>query len=251
MIKMKKSIIVLLMVCSFAFALTGCKNQIPEMTEEENALITEYAAGLLLKYHADYEGRIVDTSVPPEEKPIVPETVTEEVAPENLEEEAQPEDTIISSNTIEEDAKPSLSIAQILGVDGFDIKYQAFEVCDNYPADESSAEELFFSMKAGTGNKLLVLKMEITNMASQESALDILSMSDLSCKIIINGSKTQRAYVSMLENDFMAVSRSFAAGESYEAVIITEMPETEAQEITSVGLQLKNEGRETTVNTAE
>ncbi len=249
MTKIKRNIAMLVMMCVFSFVLTGCENRIPEMTEEENALITEYAAGLLLKYHSDYEGKLVDTSVPPEVEPIVPEPIVEDVVSDNSTESAA--DEVVSSNTTEEPVKPSLSIAQVLGTDGFDIMYRSFEVCDNYPSTESSPEELFFSMKAGRGNKLLVLKLNITNVSPQEMMFDTLGMTDLDCKIIINGNNTQRAYVSMLENDFMAVSRNFVAGESYEAVIITEMPEADAQAVTSATLQLKNGERETTVRAAE
>lgn len=242
----------LLVLSIFTFMMTGCENQIPEMTEEENALVTEYAAGLLLKYHANYEGKLVDTSVPPETEPVVQEPVSEDVVSDNsVEGEVASSEPTVSSNTTEDVEKPSMSIAQVLGTDGFDIVYRAFEVCDYYPNEESAPEELFFSMKAGTGNKLLVLKLDITNSSAQEMMFDTLGMTDLDCKIVINGNNTQRAYVSMIENDFMAISRSFGVGETYEAVIITEMPEAEAQSVVSAKLQLKYEGRETTMEMAE
>lgn len=249
MTKVKRSITMLLLVCSFVFVLTGCANQIPEMTEEENALITEYAAGLLLKYHADYSGKLVDTSVPPEQELIIPEPVIEEVTVSDNSADNEKSE-IVSSNTIEA-AKPALGISQVLGTDGFEVVYHSYEVCDQYPGGESSPEELFFSMRAGQGNKLLVLKIRITNTMAQEAMFDTLSLTDLDCKIIMNGGKTQRAYVSMLENDFLAISRNFATGESYEGVIITEMPEAEVQTIDSVKLQLKLDGRETTLDAAE
>ena len=252
MLKRNKAFRLVLLICSMMFVVTGCNNQIPEMTEEENALITEYAAGLLLQYHADYDGRLVDTSVPPEINPVVQEPAVEETVSENTAEEEIPNsDSTVSSNGVGEIADSSLNISQVIGAEGFDIVYRAYEVCDKYPSNDSSPEELFFSMKAGQGNKLLVLKLEITNTQAQEMVFDTLSMTDIDCKIIINGSNTQRAYVSMLENDFMAVNRNFGAGEVYESVIITEMSEADAQTITTVALQLKNLGRETTVNTVE
>lgn len=247
MIKIKRSVTMLLIICSFAFILTGCANQIPEMTETENAVITEYAAGLLLKYHADYNGKLVDTSVPPAPAPVIPEPVVEEI----IVSDNSVEDETVSSNTITEVEKPSLSIAQVLGTNGFDIVYRSFEVCDNYPNLQSTPEELVFSMKAGPGHKLLVLKLEVTNVSGQEVMFDTLSLTELDCKIIMASGKTQRAYVSMLENDFMAISRNFGVGEIYEAVVITEMPETEAQSVTDVKLQLQLEGRETTLDAVE
>ncbi len=246
MIKIKKSIAVLLIVCSFVFVLTGCTNQIPEMTESENALITEYAAGLLLKYHADYNGKLVDTSVPPEPEPVILQPPVEESVVSNN----SAEDETVSSNAVEI-PKSSLTIAQVLGVNGFDIVYRSFEVCDQYPGLQSSPEELVFSMKAGQGNKLLVLKIEVTNSSGQEIMFDTLSMTELDCKIIMDSGKEQRAYVSMLENDFMAISRNFGVGETYEAVIITEMPDADAQAVEDVRLQLQFEGRESTLDAVE
>lgn len=240
-----------LVICSFALVMTGCSNQIPEMTEEENALITEYAAGLLLKYHADYEGKLVDTSVAPELPPVVEVPAEEIVSDNSAEEEVTVSGSALPSEGAEQTAKPALTIAQVLGVDGFEITYRSFEVCDNYPNTESSPEELFFSMKAGQGNKLLVLKLDITNTGGQEAVFDTISMTELDCEVVINGNDTQRAYVSMLENDFMAISRTFAGAETYEAAIITEMPEDKAAAVTSVELQLKNGERETSVKASE
>ncbi len=250
MAKMKKNIAALLILCIFSFALTGCSNEIPEMTEEQNALITEYAANLLLKYHVDYEGKLVDTSVPPVEKPMV--EIPQEVVSDNTTAE---EPTVSGSDvlieTTEKPEKVSLTLAQVLGVTGFEVNYRGYEVCDSYPSSDMSAEDLFFAMKAGGGNKLLVLKLDITNTSGQELLMDTLSMTDLNCKILMNENDEQRAYISMLENDFMAINRHFAADESYEAVIITEMPEEKAQAVTSVQLRLKNGERETTVGASE
>lgn len=247
----KKNIAVVWMMCNMFFVMTGCENKIPEMTEAQNALVTEYAAGLLLKYHADYDGRLVDTSVAPEIPPVVEMPAEEIVSDNSTEEEVTVSGSTIPSDEVGETVKSTLTIAQVLGADGFEVNYRTFEVCDNYPDTESSPEELFFAMKAGQGNKLLVVILDITNTGTQEAVFDTLSMTELDCKVLINESDTQRAYVSMLENDFMAISRTFGGGEVYEAAIITEMPEEKAAQVTSVGLQLKNGERETTVKSAE
>lgn len=247
MVKMKKNVTILLVLCFLMLVLTGCGNRIPEMTEEQNALITEYAAGLLLKHHADYDGRLVDTSVPPPEEPILemPEVI---VSDNTIAEKDSAEET---ESLVEKPETVALSISQVLGVIGFDINCRGYEVCDCYPSEEASLEELFFTMKAGTENKLLVLKMEVKNTSGQEMELDTLSMTDLDCKILMNGNDTQRAYVSMLENDFMAIKRKFAIDETYEAIIITEMPAEKAQAVETVQLQMKRGDHETTISVTE
>lgn len=245
MTMIKKNMAIVLLVCACSLWMTGCGNQIPEMTEEQNALITEYAAGLLLKHHADYNGRLVDTSVPPQEVPVA--EIPEVVVSDNAMAEKDSVEETESEEPVEKPKPVALSMAQVLGVTGFNINCRGYEVCDSYPPDETSAEDLFFTMKAGAGNKLLALTIEIANTSGQEMELDTLSMTDLDCKILLNNNDEQRAYVSMLENDFMAIKRTFAIDETYEAVIITEMSEEKAQAVTSVQLQLKNMGYETTV----
>ena len=251
MTRIKRTIAISMIACVFVLTVTGCSNQIPDMTEEQNALITEYAAGLLLKYHADYEGKLVDTSVPPQLPPVVEMPVEEIVSDNSIEEGMAESDLSTLPEEVEQVEKPTLTIAQVLGTDGFDIKYRSYEVCDRYPSTDAEEGELFFSMKAGPGNKLLVLKLDITNTSGQEAVFDTLSMTDLNCKIIINGTDTQRAYVSMLENDFLAINRTFIGAETYEAAIITEMPEDKAMAVTTAELQLKNGGREAKVSAIE
>ena len=46
---MKKSMISLA-VATAMISLVGCGNQIPDMTQEQQALVVEYAAGEILKY---------------------------------------------------------------------------------------------------------------------------------------------------------------------------------------------------------
>lgn len=254
MFNKKKSIAVTLMVCNLMFLVTGCGNQIPEMTETENELVTEYAAGLLLKYHAKYEGRLVDTSVSPqaeEKAEKETEAVSDNSADREQQELSKPAFTVSSNEVMTGNAGAQMSAAQLIDAEGFEVEYTSFEVCDTYPEAGSAPEELFFSMKAGEGNKLLVLKMEVVNNNTSEAKLDTLAMTGLGCEVVINGSNTLRAYISMLENDFMAISRSFAPGEVYEAAVITEVPEDEAATITNVALRLKNEDRKILLEPAE
>lgn len=48
------------MIISLLLLLAGCGNHIPEMTKEQSAQISEYAAGLLLKYDKGNVNRLTD-----------------------------------------------------------------------------------------------------------------------------------------------------------------------------------------------
>ena len=54
---MKKSMISLA-VATAMISLVGCGNQIPDMTQEQQALVVEYAAGEILKYDKNYSSKL-------------------------------------------------------------------------------------------------------------------------------------------------------------------------------------------------
>ncbi len=255
MVKRNRTI-VLLLICSMLFVMTGCGNQIPEMTEEENALVTEYAAGLLLQYHSDYTGKLVDTSVKPEEEQVF----IEETATDNSEQQDDAEGAVsenstdvtdtVSDNSISSAQEAKLTIAQVVGAEGMDITCGSYMLCDSYPPSESdmSVENMLFAMRASAGNKLLVVNIHISNPTGNDMTLNTIAMTDLKCKLIINGEKKQNAYVSMLDNDFLLLDQVIAAGESVDTVVVTEMPEEEANQIASVALTLQREELSATVD---
>ena len=51
--------------------LTGCIDNMPDMTEEQSALIAEYAADIMLKYSSNYNYRIADEEDLIEEEDVV------------------------------------------------------------------------------------------------------------------------------------------------------------------------------------
>ncbi|MCM1087931.1 MAG: hypothetical protein NC419_07215, partial [Muribaculaceae bacterium] len=63
-----KKVSVLLCGIGIACILTGCGNTMPELTEEENDIITEYAVSLLLKYDKNYNSRLIDLAAYEEEQ---------------------------------------------------------------------------------------------------------------------------------------------------------------------------------------
>lgn len=256
--KRKKKMAGLLGTGVLLLCLTGCGNAIPDMTEEQNALVTEYAATLLLQYHADYEGKLVDTSKSPEKESL---SDAMQVSGKTEQETAQEEDAAlgegemtVSASDIQpgnaqnvQESQTQLTIAQVLQLSDFDISYTGYHVCDTYPDSAADPEELFFAMKAGAGNKLLVLDLQILNTGSMPATFDTLSMRDLKCKVLINEASEHSVYVTLLENDFLAVSQELNPGEPFEAALVTEIPEEEAQQIQSVKLQLVNGDLKTAV----
>jgi hypothetical protein len=250
--KYSKKTVALSMAVLMAIGLTGCGNQIPDMTEEQSRLITEYTAGLLLKYDASYKSRLVDN---------VDEAAQLSEAEQNQEEQQQEDAQTVSDADIEntdaaqsgendaEDTTVSaeLTLAQVLGMDSVQITYDGYQICDSYPEASSDPEELFFAMTAGTGEKLLVLDLTVTNISGETVLFDTMTDTDIKCKAIVNGSEEHSVYVSMVDNDFLAISQELAAGESLQAVLVTELSEEDAQAIESVSLYVRNGEQKTEV----
>ena len=74
------------LVSMVALLLTGCVDNMPDMTEEQSELVAEYAAGLLLKYSPNYQYGLADEDELLEEESVVEETTEESVAEESSEE---------------------------------------------------------------------------------------------------------------------------------------------------------------------
>lgn len=237
----KKIISIMMVICTAALA-SGCGNKIPEMTEEQQELIVEYAAGTVLKYDKNYESRLVEITLE--------ETVEEEKAPD--ENASAPEEEI---NQTEADEVPVIdnteavntvaSIEEFLQFDFVKINYTGYEVCDVYP-DNEEADELYFFMNATEGNKLIILKFLMENISGEDREINI-AQSNVRFKIAVNGVE-KNALTTMLLNDLAYYYGQLAAGESVELVLVCEVPDEQAGEISSLELNMQSADSEAVIS---
>lgn len=233
--KRVKVVSLILTACLF---LGGCGNQIPQMTEEEQEVITEYAASMFLKYTEGYEDKIykeVEETAEPEEVDEPEEVLEEEPAPEETTEDA-PEITV-SENEIE--AVQAAPLAEFLGVSAFTMEYEGVEICDSYSG--AAEGELAFGMTATPGKKLLITKFAVTNPGEAEQVLDLFSK-NVKAKVSAAG-MTQNALLTMLDNDLLTADTTIAAGESRTFVIAVEIPQEKETEVSGVSVSLSYEGK--------
>lgn len=220
-----------------SLCMTACGASIPEMTEEQNALVVEYAAGLLLKYDANYRNRLVDEAEPEEEQPAVPE--------EQPAEEPQPEEEPEVVDVSEEpEAVVYHSIEEFYGIDGVTVTFMGYELKDMYP--DQGAEEMFFAMNASEGCKLVVLHFDVANVSGQDKELDMLSL-DTKFKISFNGESPRYALTTMLTNDLASYKGTIAAGGTEQLVLVAELQEDRAQSIQTLSLIMRNAADEATL----
>lgn len=206
-----------------ALLMTGC-GAMPNLTQDETELISEYAVGVLLKYDTAHGRRLVDTSgyAPAEEEPQPEEPMEEPIEEEVPEPET--EEPVVVDVSQEEQTQPEItSVEQYYGIPNIMITYQGYEMVDSYPP-AGEGETLFFSMDATPGNQLLVLKFNAQNLSGEDQTLNMLGYG-ATFRISVNGEPSKGALATMLVNDMQTYDAVIPASSSVELVSIVEMPQ--------------------------
>ena len=217
-------------VLFLACALAGCGKQMPELTEEQNEMITEYAVDLLLKYDANYNNRLIDLEAYYEEQALLQarmeaqaaEDAAKAEAAEQAAKEAEASGTEMTDNTIE--VPLFSSIEEYYGIDGVNFRYAGYDLTYTYPQvieDEASA---FFAMDATPGTELLVLKFLVTNVSGGQKDLNMLNYG-MRTRINVGANVSENALSTMLLNDLQTYNGTLGADESTELVAVIEVPE--------------------------
>lgn len=235
-----KEVLRALIIGTVGICLCGCGNTIPEMTEQEQELVVEYAANELLKFDKNHVVKLTELE---EEEPA---ETSEKATPDKTqpEEKEEPEDkggvtaddVTVIDQTGENASIENVSIEQFLGLSDAEISYTGYEIADSYPSD--GTEEVYFFMEATENSQLLVLKFDLKNTADGEKEVN-LADSQVRYKIGINGAE-QNALTTMLLNDMAYYQGTLAAGESTELVVVGEIPSDQADQITDLALVMKS-----------
>ncbi len=242
---MKKGKLIGLVVIT-AGLLTGCMDHMPDMSEEQSALIAEYAADMLLKYSPNYDYKIADEEVFVEEETNIPE----EVLMEGDNEETAEVLEVSVTSTVEKGAEQEpdvpfayeIDFAENLDMEDVEIRYDSMEVCSAYP---EGADGSGFSVNAANGNSLIVLHMTIENTSEAVITCDLFEK-DLDVSMKVNGGNYKKASNTLLINDFATYMEEIPVGESREAVIVIETSGITEEEITSGMLRMTADGTSVT-----
>lgn len=250
---MKRRMMMILTAGMLALGLTGCgENRIPEMSAEEMQLMGEYTAITMMRYDARGRSRLVDLS-------LLEMFENAAAAAEELQESTSAgmdpvEDTPVinagsqgaqgtqgSQGT--QGGASSSTMEEVLGLpEGVSIIYTGYELYEAYPDDASN----FFTITATEGKRLLVLNFSIANASAQEQQIDFLEM-EPEFRIAVNGGNKLRAMITMLDNDLATYKGTIPAMEGVSAVLVIEAAEADAQNLTSISLNLKNESETYTI----
>lgn len=220
--------------------LSGCgENQIPEMTDDELRMVREYTAVTLMKYDANSRSRLVDYS-----QMLI---IYQSSAAQGQEQEPQQPDgmdpvdntPIVGGPT--GNGAQSYSMEDVLGLsEGVSIVYTGQALYDAYPEDDA------FAISASEGKQLLVLEFVIINASDQDQSIDILSLAP-DFRITVNGDYTRKAMFTMSEEDLALYQGTIPSMESASTVLVIELDDERAENLSSISLSLKNDSKACTI----
>lgn len=218
----------------FAFLITllmaGC-GSFPEMSQEQETQIVNYAAAVALKYDGNYENRLVDLALYPEE---------EHQTESKIEEEKETGmDPVADTETIDisEDKGYHSSMEEFFGVSGISIRYIDCFFADSYPEDNTSN---YFTLDAANGKKLLVMNFTVSNLTQEDVFVDFFSVAS-TIKVSVNGEKGVETLSTILLDDLSNYKEILKKGESVELVLLAEINADDISEVENMDLTMKSD----------
>lgn len=223
----KKITAISLVMVIIAGCMSGCAKK-PDLTEEEQNLVAEYAAQLVLKHDKNYNGKLKEID-------------TEEVTSNNKETTVFNEkNDNRNTGTISDGNIDSKSFSDAFGFGALTVNYTGYQVLDTYP----QTSDVAFVLKSTGDTRLLILKFNVSNQS--DNAVDVPMMSfDTSIKSIINGNDNYSALVTLLMDGLNTFSGTVAAGESKELVLAFQTPYNDENSIDSLQLKVSKDGNST------
>lgn len=250
---MKKNICRVLGILLAGVVLSGCNVDIPDLTEEESALITEYATNLIVK-HSELSDRDLlsatelEIGIQQEAEARELKIKADEIAEAYLNKDiakieamdsksADSESTSLSQGV----ATPSYTVSEFFEQNDFWVEYSSYELCDSYPDDDG----VFMAMDATPGHQLCVVKFQVQNVSASEQEFDMFSKKGRFTLLTGEGEKIS-AQSTMLLNDLSTYKGTIAANASEEMVLIFEVGDNVSQ-MGTMQLIMKNGNGDNTI----
>lgn len=247
-ITMKKRMMCLLLLGMVGSLLAGCGKAIPEMTEEQQKLVVQYAADVLLKYDKNYQknSKLVDPDklAEADQKQDIPEIPIEgeEVLPDEPEIPSDPGFIDVGDVEGADGSGGVHSMAQMLGYPDFSIDYTGYEITKSHSTDE------YVSMDAAEGKVLILFHFDVTNQGMADAELNIRDIYTR-FRIFINHGKQNNTLTTWLPDDLSKFKGNFVSGETKDLVLVIEVNEdTISENFDTIQLILKLEEDSMTIN---
>lgn len=221
--------------------LSGCTDAIPEMSDEQQKMIGEFAAITLLKYDANNRSRLVERRfIRGLDDPSSEET--EEISKEEPKEDpgVNTPDTPVINPTDDKSEPVYRDIAAFLELpQGVSITFTGIAFQDSYTPEGMNGG--FFALDAAEGKTLAVLSFELSNGSGADQEINVLSKNPI-FKVIFDNAGTKNVLTTLLDSDLSTFKETLAAGASERVVLLAEIEKEEAGSIGGVRLSAKYAG---------
>jgi len=212
--------------------LSGCGTQLYELTKEEEDLIVHSAAYFVAKHNIRQKDG-VSAVVDPDS--IILEDETEAV--ENVDESntEMGEETVDTQGGTEEETTSvddtTVTLANAIGHgNDLTITYNGSYVANNYVEGDA------YSVDAESGKTFYIMQVTIANPSEAEVQLDNVTLNPLFK--IVSDEVNVKAEVTFLMTDFSTYLGTIPAGESVDTVLLFEVSESVAEQISTPSLQI-------------
>ncbi len=244
----------IMLITVLMLAFTACGNEIPELSDEELYMVEEYAAKLLLKYDANYQG----TTLSDEE---IEEQRAEAERRADVQAKAEAERKLREQKKAEKEAekakedggegnkgdkaevpeKEYADIAAFLGLDGISIEYAGLTFSEVYPMDSEVTQGL---AHAPSGKTFMVLAFKMTNTSGDEKTIDMNQINP-SFTIVLGAGVKKSAQPSMRGDNLLGYTGTLAAGETKDVQLFIEVnANTEAPKGATMNIRRDGESAE-------
>lgn len=242
----KKRVAWILIVTLIACLLVGCGDEIPDLTEEQNRMISEYAVGLLMKHDNKKYSRLVEVPEEEELQTYIEETLPDEADSEQLVPEENVEDAVEGAEEIADSAEifyDDTTVAKFLGFNGISIDYSHYSVASTYPENNSA---VYYACDAREGYKFIILYFDITNNTDSEAAVD-LTRYRVRYSLSLDGKKYRSSQSTLDPSDISYYKSTLLAGEKRECACVFEFPDELCSQIDIMLLEMKKNNDRTTI----
>lgn len=238
---MKRKILVISIVYML-LTMVGCVEAI-DLDENQQDMLVGYAVYSVLEHDKNYMVGLNEVELTEQEstEPGEVETPSEDGTEKPTTDKEKP---TVDNPTVDNPTTVTTTMERAIGLSGVTVTYTGVVVGDVYPEVEG---EPVFALKAFTGNKLVVLKFDVTNTTDSDVSLDM-AIKDLKIKGIFNKSIKTIAQVTLLPEALNTFKETIPAGKTVQTVLVFEMTETNANNLTNIVLEIKSSKGTNSVN---
>jgi hypothetical protein len=275
------------LIISLSFALVGCGEKFPDLTEEQYKQTVEYAAGLLMRYSNNGQERLIYVDAAEIEKQrqkkareeaekaaeAKPTTPVSQAPVQTLPQPEPEESPVLTGEDLQEETDTEI-LEQGEGAQEAEAveepeSLEAFSDPDAMVLSSDQSQEItpgiFLSyqgyavtntypessksyvVNADKNKKLLVLRFDLYNGTDGDQSVNMIPL-NLLFQIILNGKNIGYSSVTFLPNDLSSYSGTIESRAHESVVVLTQISESESKQIDTLGMIVTLRGQDQKVN---